>query len=107
MSRATWDSFGSHRNVVLDVGVARPWPEILGGSAAGGCYVHQDRLGMVLHFGITEAAHDGQQVGAVDVGDTELVPENLGFWVVPAMAVIVRERATRKQQRGDRGQPAN
>src|ERR1700720_4085028 len=27
--------------------------------SAGGCDIRQDRLGMVFHFGITEAAHDG------------------------------------------------
>ena len=53
---------------------------------------------MVFHFGITEAAHDGQQVGAVDVGDTELVPTDLG---------LASERAFRKQQPSDRDQSAD
>jgi len=64
--RAIRDIFGAHRYVVLNIGISHSRTEILRGPAAGGCSVHQDRLGMVFHFRITEAANDGQQVRAVN-----------------------------------------
>src|SRR5262249_9255928 len=77
---------------------ARPRPKILRRPAAGGRDIYQDRLGVVFHFGVTEAAHDGQPVGAVDMGDTKRVPENFS---------LPGERATRKQERGESCEPAH
>ena len=102
--RAIRDIFGAHRDVVLNVGIPRSWPEILRGPAAGRCNIHQDRLGMVFHFRITEAANDGQQVGTVNMGDAELVPEDLGLWVMALLviAVVARECAARNEQQSER-----
>ncbi len=58
---------------------------------------------MVFHFGITEAAHDGQQVGPVDVGDSELVPEDLGRWVMAMFVIdgVASVGAAREEQQGE------
>ncbi len=74
---AIGDALRAHLRVALDVRVVRAGAEILGQAAACGGDVGQQRLRLVLHLGITVAAHDGEQVGAVDVRDAVGVPEDL------------------------------
>ncbi len=74
---AVGNAFGAHQRVALHVRTARARAEILGQTAACGGDVGQQRLRLVLHLGKTVAAHHGEQVRAVDVGDAVGVPEDL------------------------------
>ncbi len=83
-NRAVGDALGADQDVALYIGVVGAGAEILGQTAARGGNVGQQRFGLVLHLGVAVAAHDGQQVGAVDVRDAKRVPEDLA----PALAWI-------------------